>query len=230
MMVMIDKLAPQTAGDALEYLEACGALDALNRAGRSEMPADQAVDVAFLHKFVRKKKPSIILELGCGHSTVVMAHAAHSNAEEFARDPSAIYSVDAHRQWLDSLAQNFPEHLRQYVDLRFSTASIKEIAGQLCHAYDELPDITPSLIYIDGPNPDDVLGSINGLSFAKTRGLSKRAVSADVLLYEWILPRGVRVIVDGRRNNIRFLQKNFRRQWDLEVSDDEGRAIFTLVD
>jgi hypothetical protein len=70
--------------------------------------------------------------------------------------------------------------------------------------------VVADFIYLDGPSPKDIEGSLHGLDFS----IDERTVmSGDLLLLEsTMLPRTF-IIVDGRVNNARFLQRNFTRNF-----------------
>jgi hypothetical protein len=55
-------------------------------------------------------------------------------------------------------------------------------------------------------------------------------MSADLLVMEPILLPGTFVLIDGRTNNARFLERNFQRNWTM-VHDREGDITsFELVE
>ena len=104
-----------------------------------------------------------------------------------------------------------------------SDVEIGTFNGQLCHYYKNLPDIIAEFIYLDGPSAKDVKGNINGLSF----NCEERTVmSGDLLLMESTFLPGTFIIVDGRINNARFLERNFSRNYD--VNYDKGSDITTF--
>lgn len=108
-----------------------------------------------------------------------------------------------------------------------SPAEIGTFQGQLCHYYEILPDVNPDFVYLDGPDPKDVKGSIRGLSFE----CDERTVMAgDLLLMESILLPGSFILVDGRTNNARFLSRNFQRPWHHRWYPKEDVTTFELME
>jgi len=72
-----------------------------------------------------------------------------------------------------------------------------------------------------------VQGSINGMSFQCDE---RTVMSGDLLLMEPILLPGTLILIDGRTNNARFLQRNFQRNWNM-VHDSKGDVTtFELVE
>jgi hypothetical protein len=87
--------------------------------------------------------------------------------------------VDASEKWIEYTEGQIPDHLLQRVHFRYSAVQVGNFNGQLCHYYVNLPDIVPDIIYIDGPDPKDVNGDINGLSFKCDE---RTVMAADILL------------------------------------------------
>ncbi len=91
--------------------------------------------------------------------------------------------------------------------------------------YDSLPDIVPDFIYLDGPDPKDIKGDINGLSFK----CDKRTVmSGDVILMESTLLPNSFILVDGRTNNARFLKRMLLRNWKVNWNVEGDVTTFEL--
>jgi hypothetical protein len=99
--------------------------------------------------------------------------------------------------------------------------------GQLCHYYVNLPDIVPDFIYLDGPDPKDVNGDINGLSFKCDE---RTVMAADILLMEPTLLPGTFILVDGRTNNARFLERNLLRNFRIKCNKESDVTFFELIE
>lgn len=123
-----------------------------------------------------------------------------------------------------------PPELAPYIEFRQSRASVAELGGELCHVFDELPNIRPKMIYLDGPDPAAVEGDMRGLSFELADGVTRPAISADLLLYESTLRPGATVVIDGRKLNAAFLQRSLKRRWRFHTNEAEKRHIFTLLE
>ena len=105
--------------------------------------------------------------------------------------------------------------------------TIAEYRGQLCHFYDTLPDIVPDFVYLDGPDPATVQGSINGLSFQNPH---RTVMSGDLLKYESTLVPGFFMILDGRNNNARFLQRMLTRDYTIQYHEVADVTTFELTE
>jgi hypothetical protein len=182
--------------------------------------APQAADLVRLHRLIRERMATTVLEFGVGFSTVVMADALAKNEADFAALPDRpkirntkafqLFAVDASQHWITETRKRIPGALSDRVHFSHSRVVAGTHNGQLCHFYEALPNVIADFIYLDGPSPKDVEGSINGLDFS----IDERTVmSGDLLLMEsTMLPRTF-IIVDGRVNNARFLQRNFTRNF-----------------
>ena len=180
--------------------------------------APQMDDLVRLHRLVRERMSTTVLEFGVGFSTVVLADALAKNENDYRSLPTPpplrnrnafkLFSVDASEHWIGETQKRVPSALRDRVSIAFSSIKAGTFNGRLCHFYDRLPNVVPDFIYLDGPLPKDVQGSVNGLDFS----IDERTVmAADILLMESTLLPKAFILVDGRVNNARFLQRNFQR-------------------
>ena len=227
-----------TEDEAQAYLQSNGC-SALVSVGAAEEIAPKWDDLARLHKLVRQHKPFTILEFGSGFSTVVMAHALQQNWSEYQKLPDRrgggriypqprIVSLESSDKWRDNtIAKLAAAGLSNFSEIAVSTVTIAEHRGQLCHFYDKLPDVVPDFVYLDGPDPATVQGSINGLSFQNP---SRTVMSGDVLKYESTLLPGFFMIIDGRSNNARFLQRNVTREYTIKHHEGGDVTTFELTE
>ena len=185
-------------------------------------------DLARLHRLVRQRMAVTVLEFGVGFSTLVLADAMAKNEAEFEAvknrpklrntRPFHLFSVDASRRWIAATRKLIPGHLAARVHLSHSAIEAGTFNGRLCHFYKRLPNVVPDFIYLDAPAPKDVKGRIRGLDFS----IDERTVmSGDILLMESTLLPKAFILVDGRTNNARFLERNFQRSF-VAKHDPEG--------
>ena len=211
------------------------------RALFDDLPADPDAlrpdvgDLVRLHRLVRERPCVTVLEFGIGCSTIALAHALEQNElehgallrERLTRNTQLfqLFSVDANERWLEHTRDRLPASLTDRVHLTHSTVSATTFTGRLCHTYDRLPDVVPDLVYLDGPDPADVQGSVGGLSFAAPE---RTVMAADILVMEPSLLPGTVIVVDGRESNTRFLTRNLQRPHSLVVEGDA--SIIELVE
>ena len=203
------------------------------------LPADPVAlrpdvnDLVRLHLLVRTRPCVTVVEFGIGCSTIALAHAMDQNEQthgeelrtRLARNSQLfqVFSVDANQRWIDHTASRLPTHLAARVHLSHSTVSATTFGGRLCHTYDTLPNVVPDFIYLDGPDPADVTGAVNGLDFSAPE---RTVMAADILLMEPTLLPGTVIVVDGRENNVRFLTRNLQRPISLSVEGDASIIEF----
>jgi len=211
-----------------------GVFDAVS--GKLNIPFPPVIeDLARLHRLIRKRKAFTVLEFGSGLSTIVMADALSKNKADFLglqekpvlrnRFMFQIFSVESDKKWIEYSQSNFPNHLLEHVNFHYSEIKIDTFNGRICHFYDNLPDIVPDFIYLDGPNPKDVKGSVNGITFQCDE---RTVMAADILLMESILLPGTFILVDGRTNNARFLNNNLQRNFEMSWDKDGDVTSFEL--
>ena len=185
-------------------------------------------DLVRLHRLVRARKVTTVLEFGCGYSTVVLADALAKNEQEFKSFVSAnlrrsnafeIHSVDDMDGYIKITQDRLPTKLKQRVFFTQSDVQMTTFSGRICTEYDELPNITPDFIYLDAPSQHSAKGDVFGIS---TRHVDRLPMSCDLLKIEHFLLPGTLILVDGRTANARLLKANFQRKWKYQhdvVSD-----------
>ena len=197
--------------------------------GKPALPP-QKDDLERLYKLITDNFILTVLEFGCGYSTFVIADALSENKRRWdalENKPEVrniykfkFYSVDTNNEWLLELSNKLGNYHKSH--FRHSSCLVSVFNQQLCHFYTKLPDIVPDFIYIDGPDPEQVGGHINGMTF---RG--RTPMSADLLLMEPTLIPGTMVLIDGRTNNARFLINNLKRPW-FECPTEEDYTLLRL--
>ena len=218
----------------IKYKE--GVFDAVS--GKLDIPfPPETDDLVLLHRLIRNRKPFTILEFGLGYSTIIMADALEKNQKEWESLPYKpeirnrfmfqLFSLDASNEWIESTKRRFPEHLFDRVHFQQSDVEIGKFNGQLCHYYESLPDIVPDFIYLDGPSAKDVKGVMNGLSF---KCEERTVMSGDLLLMESTFLPGTFIIVDGRTNNARFLERHFSRKYEIKWDREADVTTFELLE
>jgi len=193
-------------------------------------------DLIRLHKLIRQRKSFTICEFGLGYSTLIMADALLKNKLEYENIKNKpdirnsnmfkLFCVDPNKKWIKHCKAILPKNLKDIVVFHYSPVSVDKFNGQLCHTFDNLPNIIPDFIYLDGPNIADVKGSINGLSFDTC--YERTVMSADLLLMESTFLPGLIIVIDGRTNNARFLQNNFKRKYKIQHMVESDVTIVEL--
>jgi len=194
------------------------------------------VDLVRLHKIIRQRKATTILEFGCGYSTVVMAHALMLNDldyGDFVRanlrrgNPFELHSVDDMPEFVDITRERIPAKLAPYVTLSVTTVNMATFNDRICTEYAEIPNICPDFVYLDAPSQHSAKGSVNGISTAHPDRLP---MGSDLLKMEHFFLPGTLFLVDGRTANARFLQSNLQRNWVHNHDSDSDIHTFELIE
>ena len=193
-------------------------------------------DLVRLHKIVRSRKVTTVLEFGCGYSTVIFADAIQKNQQEFGdfvssnlrrSNPFEVHSVDDMAKYIKITMSRLPKNLKSCVKFTKSEVLMTTFGGRICTEYSNLPNICPDFIYLDAPSQDSAKGEISGIS---TRHPDRLPMSCDLLKIEHFLLPGTIILVDGRTANARFLRTNFQRNWLYQHDALNDAHIFELVE
>ena len=181
------------------------------------------LDLQNLYQTIILRKPKCVLEFGVGFSTISILLALDENKKlnHFGK----LYVVDPEKKWINNTMKKIPEHLKKFVTFNYSKASINIFQGQLVSMFENLPDITPDLILLDGPNPQSVKGNIKGLKFSSGRPI----IASDILLYESTSPINLFIIVDGRYKNAIFLKNHLKHKYKFRQNLAYKRFTFEKI-
>jgi len=191
-------------------------------------------DLVRLHNIILDRKVTNILEFGCGFSSLIMAHALSINSSlhgDFVKNnlrrasPFQLMSVDDLETYIETTKSRVPLNLKNFCHFHFSSTRMGEFNGRICTFYEQLPNITPDFIYLDGPSQYSVQGDVSGIN---TRHPDRVPMAGDLLKIEHYLLPGTLIVVDGRTANARFLLKNFQRDWHYFHSEKEDVHFFEL--
>jgi cephalosporin hydroxylase len=187
-------------------LERRGLLKLLANRPSTAYPPDP-VDLWFLYRQVRSRKPHCVLEFGAGCSTVILAQALYENGAG-----GKLYTVDAVPQWADITARCLPRHLQSVASVTASDMKSVQVDDGaervLCHEH--VPTVDPDFVYLDGPDFQDFEGKFDV------------PAAADLIDLEPKFGKKIYVVIDGRVKNTEFLKQHLkgayrqRRNWPFE--------------
>tara|TARA_X000000950_G_scaffold285493_1_gene391608 strand:+ start:2629 stop:3450 length:822 start_codon:yes stop_codon:yes gene_type:complete len=190
-------------------------------------------DLIRLHHLVISRKVTTILEFGVGKSSIIFDHALKINKKLHSyfvkkhlrrTNPFQCFSVDNNKKWISVCKKSAKTDLVRY---HYSRCSISTFNDRICTYYDNLPNICPDLIYLDGPDQFSPIGHIRGIN---TRNADRLPMSADILGIEHFLLPGTLIVVDGRTANARFLKTNLQRDWSYYYSKEYDQHYFELIE
>ncbi len=191
-------------------------------------------DLYYLYSTVRRTSCVSVLEFGSGWSTLVLALALYENSESFGDkhrrlvrhpNPFVILTIDASAHWQAVALSRLPDWLRSTVKDVTCNVNLAEQYGSYVHMYENVPDFVADLIYLDGPDPEQVRGTLNGFGYKELHTLP---MGADILRIESHLWPETTIITDGRTANARFLAAHLRRNWQVMHDPFGDRTTFRL--
>jgi len=190
-------------------------------------------DLWFLYSFIKDKCITSILEYGSGWSTYVMAISLHENFLNFGsehmsiiRHPNAfkLMTIDASSNYQESAINRIPEGIKNVLPV-ISKPQLTSLDGAIGHQFDFIPNFAPDLIYLDGPDHNQVIGNLHGFEYGDS---FTQPMGIDILLIEPFLWPETFIISDGRTANSRFLSTRFKRNWQIMHDPFGDRTIFRL--
>jgi len=191
-------------------------------------------DLARLHFLALTRKALNVLEFGSGFSTVVLANALTILRTEFGtwakenlrvNEPFKVYSVEEDQRYAEITRKRLGVGLAEYATVFRSSVRFHEIDHRFCTLYDTLPNISPDLIYLDGPSQFATSKTVNGFNFGEG---CRMPMSADLIQIEFFLEPGTLIIVDGRTANARFLRAYLKRNWVYKHDEKADTHYFEL--
>ena len=201
----------------------------------TEAPYEYEIDDLFhLYSTVRKASCVSVLEFGTGWSTLVLALGLHENARFFGEEhlrsvrhpnPFQLLTIDASDHWQRVALSRVPDYLRSTIRTVSCEVGLVDRFGGVVHVFDSVPEFAADLIYLDGPDPEQVGGLVGGFEYREVHTLP---MGADILRIEPHLWPETMIITDGRTANARFLASNFRRNWQVLHDPFGDRTTFRL--
>ena len=177
-------------------------------------------DLARLLKICKDTNPSKIIEYGCGFSSVIFHEFLNQNDNNIDK---FFQIVEVHQKYIDIAIERFDKSknsLKLILDICNVQEDIKRNDGS--HQYLASYKFNPDIIYLDGPDPGDIKDS----NFINSE--QRLPISSDLLAIEsWLVP-GTIIIVDGRIANVRYLKRNFQRNWEWDTNFENDCSICIL--
>lgn len=195
-------------------------------------------DLIRLHFICCIRKVSRVLEFGVGKSTVIFADALRRNKNMYYEYVSKklrgtnlyeCHSIDNNQEWIKICEKLIPNYLLKegLIYLHQAELITSLFNDRVCTYYDPIPNFSPDLIYLDGPDQFSPTGDVRGLS---TKHPDRMPMAADILSFEHFLQPGTLIIIDGRTANARFLKSNLQRNWSYFYNEDWDQHFFELLE
>jgi len=188
-------------------------------------------DLIRLHFLITSRKVTTVQEFGGGKSTIVIDNALKYNKANYNDYVSKnlrrtnlfeCHSIDNNKKWIEKTKKS---HSFKNVIFHHCPCYVDTFNSRVCTYYDNLPNICPDLIYLDGPDQFSPIGNVRGIN---TNHPNRVPMAADLLAMEHFLLPGTLIVVDGRTANARFLKTNFQRNWEYTHIEDYDQHFFEL--
>lgn len=195
-------------------------------------------DLIRLHYLVKTRKVTTILEFGIGKSSIVLSHALSQNKDKYKKqiselrrsNPFELHSIENNLNWVQVTIDSFKKKFKNFDEIacfHHCPLEIGDFNGRMCTYYYNIPNISPDLIYLDGPDQFSPNGSMRGMG---TNHPDRMPMSADILSFEHFLCPGTLIVVDGRTANARFLKSNLQRDWFYFHDEKLDQHFFELIE
>ena len=191
-------------------------------------------DLCRLHWLVLSRKVFNTLEIGSGFSTIFIADAKYILKKYFKKVENIrcekqfhIYSVGENKYFLNITKKRIPKNLSNYISLIFNKVDIINYQGTFALKHRNLPNISPDLIYLDGPSLYSAKKKLMGFAF---NNISRVPMSADILFFEFFLEPGTFILIDGRGANAEFLKNFLKRNWKYFYDKKGDCHYFELLE
>jgi hypothetical protein len=197
-------------------------------------------DLYSLYTKVRREKSVAVLEFGSGWSTFALAKGLDENmhlyatiVEEEIRHPNPFHlmTIDASKDFQNVAINRIPDNLlKDRIIPITSDVRMTSVNGQICHLFDFIPAFTADFVYLDGPDCDQVLDDVHGMSVKFGSGDYQYGLpmAADLITLEPFFWPGTSIVTDGRGANASFLKSNFKREWKYSYDEDCDQHLFHL--
>jgi hypothetical protein len=150
---------------------------------------------------VKQRRPKVILELGGGYSTLVIARAV----SELGQD-TTFWSVDLSDYWQEVVKKQLPPSLASFVRFHYGGTKIKRIVnGKEMGVSESLPVSSANLVYVDGGD----------------RG--------DALMLEQNAPKDFAILVDGRGKTVESLKRELKENYQVGPGPYGVQTLFTRM-
>jgi hypothetical protein len=190
----------------------------------SEVVRDQAIfppdidDLYRLYRLVRDTAVISAIEYGSGWSTFALSKGIWENKESFGdnyigyRNLNAfkLKTVDASSFFLKKAINRIPISYQSVVLSQVATPKLVTEYNQCSVMWTPVQRVDYDLIYIDGPEPEQVVREQTEFPISTIYDLP---IMGDLVRYEsYILPSTL-ILFDGRTSNFRHFKRHFSRDW-----------------
>jgi hypothetical protein len=218
----------------LNFLRSVGLSNSILSLKDDKVLAPKIEKLFFLYKIIILNKRLTALEFGSGWSTSILSLALGENSKKFngknvptKKNKFELFSLDQSKKYLNISKKRLKKikNTKSKINWMYSPVKMSEFESRICTVYTKLPLCNPDFIYLDGPGIFEIKNKINNFSSAHDDLVP---MSCDILKIEFYLIPGTIVLVDGRKANVEFLKKNFKRNWVYKYIKKIDQHLFFL--
>ena len=157
-------------------------------------------DLLNIYTTTRRLKPKVVFEFGSGCSTLSFARALADNDVD-GHGKGIVYSIETSALFKERTERLLPADLKPYVEMIYSDIELGEMAGQKVMWHRTIPDLSPNLVYLDGPDYFDFSSDIE--------------TQAEGVMLEPKAANDYAILIDGRWFTQQFTRKNLKRHYKV---------------
>ncbi len=163
----------------------------LDQYSASKSAAIDFADSLALFEQVMNSSPNYLLELGPGTSTAVICLAISEIQKKNPSYKPIFIAVENQIDFIQYHQKLMPVELKPYVQMVYSTASLKSFDGYLTAQYDDIPIYPYDFVHVDGPD---------------NHGMGVN-IQSDIINIKNSLGKHCYIVFDGRETSSRFTRK-----------------------
>jgi hypothetical protein len=197
LLEQIERVEQQVRAEAKEKFRSLALLDIFESV-LQQRPAGALEpnyeDLWFLFDAIRQRAPQQVVEFGSGFSTYAITLALREN------NAGSLISLDCDEAWTAVTRSSLPSELATWCEIMCAPVEEIEWQGTPAFLHSITPDVQADFLYLDSPplTPE-------------------RRVAVDPLLMEEQFADDALIVVDGRRENVAFLQRHLAHKYEVEA-------------
>ena len=171
-------------------------------------------DLLNIYTLVRRRKPKVTIEFRSGCSTLMFARALADN-QAAGEDPGHLYSVETSEHFKRLTESYFPAPLKPFIEIIYSGIEFGEMAGKRVLWHRTIPDVTPNLVYLDGPDYQDFSVDVK----MQAEGVMLEPRAAD----------DYTILIDGRQATFGFTRANLKRRYKVTTNTTHNWELLEAI-
>ena len=191
-------------------------------------------DLYRLYSFVIDNCVTSILEFGSGWSTFALSLGLKEIRERYSNEysgfqrnphPFRICTVDNSPGFVKLALTRMDSEMLKSIDVHIASPVLTTVGSNPVTLWNPVPRFDFDLIYLDAPEPEQIVTSGFQLPMATVHDLP---IAGDLVVNEPYIHPETSVIIDGRAANSRYLKLGFRRNWNYQNFPEADFSIFHL--